>query len=300
MPSCYLSSDDYAAFGVPMATASQVTLASAFIDAYLGRPEGLVWAPDATGRPAYMLALNPTFTLTAGAFIAPGVAVDVPVTGGQVAQVGDIVILDRTDPTLCEACRVSKVAPGVVTLASVQFAHNTRAQIEFGLTISEERSMPPDRPVTSVSRAPVVALLGGQGRYGYGRRGAQNRSAPNDFNLLASVATFGGPPQWQVFSVVDADVNPQTGQVWIPTGFMLAYYSDVRLHYIAGFSYASLPYEVKQACANIIQAKGNNTALDGNIQTLTMGTTKITRFSNTLMDDDTKRMLLPFRARMFG
>jgi hypothetical protein len=301
MGSSYLrGADELAAFNVPSATDAQITLASAFVDAYLGRPEGLIWLPDAAGRPALMDALEPPITLTLTGTIEPGVSQTATFTGPTFGNAGDVVILDRADPSKCEACQISAVSPGIVTFANVQFEHLDGATVDFGLVIVEERKMPEDRPICMVSRPNMVALLGGQGRYAYGRRGGQNRYSADEFNLLASVGQFGGPPQWVVFNPASADFNATTGEVWIPTGVMLAYFSETRLQYVAGFTPESLPYVVKQATANVIQAKGNNDALNGNIQTLTMGSTRITRFSNTLMDDDTKLMLKPYRARRFG
>lgn len=300
MPSSYLSAEEYAAFGVPNTDSSQVTLACAAIDAYLCRPEGLVWMPDASGRPAYMAAASAQVVLAASSPFEAGQSVSVQVSGPSIAQPGDVVIVDRGDESRCEACQIIATAAGSITLATVLFDHSASSTIEFGLVIREERKVAEDRPMTMLSRPPVVALLGGQGRYGYSRRGTQNRYAADEYNLLASVGSFGGPPAWQIFQTKDADVNPTTGEVWVPAGIMLAYYSEVRLHYVAGFPADGVPYEVKQACANLIQAKGNLAALNGNIQTLTMGTTRITRFANTLLDDDTKHMLTPFRARMFG
>lgn len=54
MPSIYLEPDDYAMYGVPLATASQVIKASTIIDGYLNKPEGLIYTVDGDDEPSAM------------------------------------------------------------------------------------------------------------------------------------------------------------------------------------------------------------------------------------------------------
>ena len=54
MPSIYLESADYALYGVPNATTAQVIRASAIIDGYLNRPDGLIYVLNLAGEPVYM------------------------------------------------------------------------------------------------------------------------------------------------------------------------------------------------------------------------------------------------------
>jgi hypothetical protein len=298
MPSAYLQPSEYAAYGVPNATAAQVTQASALIDGYLSRNEGLIWQPDANGNPCYMSAMTPVTTLTATGGIAPGQNVNVTVTGGvQVAQPGFVAILDRGTPSLTEACIVNSITGNVVQLVNVQFSHSPGCLLEFGMVIFEEREMPTGRPLTVVSKTPVQMVLAGQGRYGYPRRGNSGVYAVNEYNLMAAITKFGGPPIWEIFNQTLVSINPNTGELWAPAGILLAYYTTIRYSYIAGYQYASLPSQIKQACANIITAI-NFLPMNGAIAMQRAGDTQIQRFAATYLDEDTKALLNPYCARL--
>lgn len=54
MPSVYLQESDYASYGVPDATVPQVWQASAIIDGYLNKPDGLIYIVDEENKPAAM------------------------------------------------------------------------------------------------------------------------------------------------------------------------------------------------------------------------------------------------------
>jgi len=298
VPSSYLSSGEYGTFGVPNATADQVTQASTIIDGYLQRPEGLVWSPDANGAPAWMEGLTAPFSLTAPGAIAAGSNVSVPVTGpvGMV-QIGDVLIVDSATSNVAEACTVVAKATDAVTLETVQFPHNAGITLEAGRVILEERPMPKARPKTRVSRWPAARLLAGQGRYGYSRRGQVPQFNMDDFNLLSTMSTYGGPPTWERFNPDQAELT-QNGEVWVPAGVLLAYYSHVRLQYVAGFPATALPSEIKQACAKII-AHAQQYGLGDGVKSYKAGDTAVQRFAASAMDKDTRALLEPYRARAF-
>ncbi|MHB0992690.1 MAG: hypothetical protein ACYC0M_15635 [Burkholderiales bacterium] len=296
----YLQNSDPTLYGVPNATSAQINAASALIDSYLGRREGLLWSPDANGNPIYMQGLSAKLTLTLAAAIAPGLNVSVNVTGPtSMLAVGDVLIIDIATTTVTEALVVQSINGQTIIFANVQFNHANGAQLAAGLTITEQKTMPQGRPITQVSRAPIANALSGVGRYGYQRRGDDGFGNMDTYNLLAVMSKFGGPPAWEAFSLQSNSIDPQTGQMWIPAGVLLAYYTEVKINYIAGWSYAGLPYEIKQACANIIMAQTNFPEMNGNIQTLKSGDTTITRFKDTVLDADTKRMIDPFKVRAF-
>jgi hypothetical protein len=297
----YLQGDDLSAYGTPSAGRAQVRAASVLIDSFLQRPEGLLYTADAAGNPCFMAGMAPVASFSCVAPINPGSNVVVTLNGPlALLEVGKVLILDRANAQLVEPVLVTAVSGNQVTLASVALTHAAGAQLDAGLVIQEEKFMPEGRPLTAVSRAPVLRLLAGQGRYGYGRRGRVNAFAMDDFNLLATMTHFGGPPQWEGFDVAHAGFEPHTGKVWIPSGVLLAYFSEVRLQYVAGYTYATLPAAVKQACANIINAAANFPMLNGNIQQLTSGDTQVKRFADTVLDADTKAMLGPYVARAFA
>jgi hypothetical protein len=308
----YLQGSDLAGFGVPNATAAQIQQASAQIDVWLARREGLLFAPDANGNPCYMTGLAPATSLTLNAAIAPGTMVTATVTGPTgMIQPGAVFVIDiptgTNPPVTTEALVVNSVTGQNVIFNSVQFAHAQGAVLAGGLTIVEQRTMPADRPLTQVSRTPVAGVLSGVGRYGYMRRGQDAVGSIDTYNLLAVMSKFGGPPAWEAWTPQANSIDPQTGQIWVPAGVLLAYYTEVRMHYVAGFSYASLPTDVKQACANIINNIVNTAGIPTTMQGIKAGGTEMKRFNaqpnmlaSLLVDDDTKALLAPFRARVYA
>lgn len=300
MPSSYLTTDDYAAYGLPAGTtAAQVTTASTLIDMYLKRPEGLVWVPDGTGAPGWMAALSPSQTFGCAAAIPAGNNVTVPLTGGVASLlVGDVLILDRANPNIAEPVAVVSITGQNVMFQSVAFDHPGPCTFDKGMTIKQHKFMPDGRPVTNLAFTPVARLLAGQGRYGYGRRGASSRYQVDEFNLLASLSHFGGPPVWEFFPIINTGVDFETGMVWVPAGVMLAYYSEINLWYVAGYPASGLPGAIKSACANIIMAQAAVPQL-GATKKYAAGDTSIERFAASVIDDDTKAMLAPYRAKLF-
>jgi len=310
MPSAYIQSADYAAYGLPASTtAAQVTQASELIDGYLRRPEGLIYTPDATGQPCFMSALSPELAFTAQAAFGPGNGVVVNVTGPTaMLQVGDCVVLDRVaNPSLVEAVQITNISGQQLTLGTtaanvpngVMYAHAEGCVMETGLLITEKRYLPKNRSEISLAKIPVARIVGGTGRYGYGRRGDQASYNTDNFNLLASLMKFGGPPAWEVWPAnTSAGIEAETGQVWVPAGIMLAYYSEIKARYVAGFQYSNLPSQVKMACAQVITSLASLPPL-GNVRMYQAGDTKIEQFTASLFGEDVKAMLGPYRARMF-
>lgn len=309
MPSTYLQTSDYAAFGLPAGTTSaQVTLASVLIDAYLRRPQGLIYKADATGRPAYMAALNPELQMASSAGFGPGNGLQVPVSGPyDQLQVGDCVVLDRANPSLAETVQVTSISGNTLTLGSmsaigavgVQNAHSAGCTVETGLIITEKRYLPKNRSEVMLGHTPVARIVGGTGRYAYGRRGDAAAYNMDNFNLLASINKFGGPPAWEIWPAnTPAGIDASTGQLWVPAGILLAYYSEVKVRYVAGYQYSNLPDVVKMACARLINAIQQDPQI-GNLKAYKAGDTAIELFSSTVLSDDVKAMLQPLQVRAF-
>lgn len=297
----YLASDEYAAYGVPDATLQQVESACRVVNTHLGRPEGLMWSPDATGAPAYMTNLAPSRTLNIPASIAPGQNVVIQMPGQAIGQqhVGEVVILDRADSSKAEACVITAAGGSALTLDSVRLAHSAQAPMDFGLTIYQELPVPPRRSTVRLSRTPVVRIISGFGRYAVGRRSQQFEGLDINTNLLAITAAFGGPPAWTPFPADQADVNVQTGEVWIPPGLLLAHFSDVRLRYVAGWPRQSIPGEIKQAVAGIVRA-AIDSPFGGNIKVMKAGDATLERFSASSLDADTRALLEPYKALLMA
>jgi hypothetical protein len=303
MGSRYILSGEYDAYGLPgTTTAAQVDSASAIIDAAIQRPEGLVWAPGANGWPCYMAGLAPQFAFTAAGAIAQGSNVEVPVTGFMLGPdlVGEVLVLDRDTPDTAEACVVAAVGPASITLDVVRVAHAGPVTLEAGLVILEERSLPANRSVAHISRSPVARMVSVQGRYAYGRRSQQQAGAFIEPSLLASVQFFGGAPVWSRVDVNQVSVSQVSGEVWIPAGALNAYFSDVRLRYVAGFAAAALPAAVKTACATVVKQLQQFPELAGSIKALQSGGTKIEKFADSVLDAETRQRLAQFEARAYA
>lgn len=300
--SAYLvSSADYEAYGVPLTSQSHVLRASLLIDHYLRRPEGCVWAPDANGQPCYMIAKVPSLTYTTATTILPGASVVVSIpsyVGDSDSLIGEVVVLDRLVPAVTEACIVQAQTTGQITLTNVQFTHTgspTPVTLEFGMSVSEELTMPNQRSVCRLSEWPIAKLMSGIGRYGYGRRTDQMLGYFYDANLIATLSAFGGPPAWVPFFTPASSLNPETGDLWVPAGTLLAYYTDVKIRYIGGWSAAALPPQIKVATASIVDAM-SAAPMGPQIRRFNAGKTQIERFADTILDPDIKSMLRPFMA----
>ncbi len=308
MGALYLQGADLTAFGVPNATGAQIQQASSQIDVFLQRREGLLWMPDANGMPCYMAGMSPELALALTAPIAPGENVTATVSGPTaMLQPGAVLIADRATQASTEALVVRSVTGQSVIFANVQFAHAASAPLETGLTIVEQRTMPENRPLTMLAQTPVMNLISGVGRYGYMRRGQDSVGSIDTYNLLAVMSKFGGPPAWEAWTPQANNIDPQTGAVWVPAGVLLAYYTEVRMHYVAGWKYTGLPSDIKQACANIIANIAATAGIPTTAQKVAAGDTSFQRFnaqpgvlSSLILDDDTRALLLPYRANVFA
>lgn len=301
-PSAYLvGAADYEEFGVPLTSQSHVMRASLLIDHYLRRPEGCIWAPDANGQPAYMVAKAASLVYSTMTPILAGTSVVILLpnySGDTDSLIGEVVVLDRLNPSIVEACIVQAVQPGQVTLTNVQFDHPATplpTTLEFGLVVAEEISMPNQRSVAQLQQWPVANVLSGLGRYGYGRRTDQNLGYFYDANLLSTLSAFGGPPAWTPFTVSASSLNPQTGDLWVPAGTLLAYYTDIKMRYCAGWQANNLPPQIKVACASIVHAMAAS-PMGPQIRRFNAGKVSVDRFADTVLDPDIKSMLRPYMA----
>lgn len=302
MPSSYLAGSDLAAYGVPNATAQQIQSASTLVDMYLERPEGLQWMPDYAGLPCYMAGLSSPLPFTLAGSLSPGTGVSVTLATASLSTfgaVGDVVIIDRANPNLCEACVITSTQSNSITLESVANTHASGATLEFGLTIREQITMPPKRSVTRLGSWPLVRLLSGLGSYRYGRRSEQQAGLYADQSVLSLMQTFGGPPEWIAWNVNGADYSLVSNELWVPSGIFLAYYSDIRVFYLAGYNQANIPPCIKQATAGVITANLATQDMAGNVKVAKAGEQQLQRFSATVLDDDLRSMLAPYRARRF-
>ncbi len=292
MSSAYLTLPfDPPAFGAPDATADQIMRASAAVDGYLGRPEGLIWKPDAAGMPAYMAGLDPALSLALPVAVQAGLNVTVTLPGISPDLIGEAVVINRDGPD-CEAASIAAADGTTVTFARLRLDHAAGSTLETGLCIAEERPVG-RRSVTQVSRPQAVRLVSGAGRYAPGR----GREWREDYGLLASVFQFGTVPLWQAFDPGQASLNATTGEVWVPEGLFCAPYADVRLRYVAGFPADGVPDAIKIATASLIQGVAAATDMGGRFRRFSAGGTTVERFDQTDFDPDIKALLEPYRVR---
>lgn len=136
---------------------------------------------------------------------------------------------------------------------------------------------------------PIVETLRTPKRPGY----AVALSRQNVAQVLGVQQSWPGVPNWQAltqFSYVEGE------GLWVQ-GLNLG--TQLQVTYLAGWPYANLPARIKQACANIVGTISAYPDLSGNIQSVKAGDSAVTRFKDTVLDADTKRMLSPY-CRAFG
>lgn len=302
--SAYLqNTEDKLFYGVPTATDVEIMRASALVDHYLQRPKGCVWVPDSTGQPIYMAGANPLITYLYPGTISPGTNVTINLAkfvGQDDSLQYDVVILDRLGQTgTMEACVTTSSAAGTLSFQSVANTHvgsvGTPVTIERGLVIEEERALPGQRSVTRLAEWPIANVITGVGRYGYGRRSDQKLGYFYDVNLLSTLSAFGGPPTWNSFAVASSSLNPSTGDLWIPAGLLLAYYTDIKVRYVGGWPQASLPNEIKVATAELIQ-RMRDAPMGPMVRRFNTGKVTIERFADTIIDPDIKSLIRPYQA----
>ena len=148
---------------------------------------------------------------------------------------------------------------------------------------------------SSVGLSPI---LGASGRYGYTRRG-QSMIYPDlnyGANLLMVATFFGGPPSWTPIDVtmIDVDMQTQSGELWIPAGLYLSQYTEAIVVYNSGYDPLHMPPAIKNSTAALTRnflARGGGTT---GIRALsTAGAVNVT-FTEELIDDTIKRWLAPY------
>jgi hypothetical protein len=298
----YIGPTELGSYGLIGVPAIYLSRASSLIDAVLGRPEGITWTPDANGWPCYMTRLTPRLTLNFTGPILPGVNVVVPVAGNIDTNpdqlIGEVIILDRLQTGILEACVVGTATATTITLNAVLFTHPGPVTADFGMVITELKQMPEGRSMAHLCSWPIARIHSGVGRYGYGRHGSDMYGYREEQSLLTIMQVFGSVPLWQPFPLAAASWDPLTGHVWIPSGLLLAYFNEVQIRYVAGWSQTNIPETIKQAVAALAVAMQTN-LLPGSIISYKAGDTQIVRAAATILDADTLSQLNAFRAYAF-
>lgn len=303
MPNAYIAATELGAYGVVGTPQIYIDRASSLIDAFLQRPEGLTYTPDAAGWPCYMTRLTPRLTLTIAGPIVAGAMVTVALTGNidnnpdQLA--GEVIVLDRGDDSLVEACVINTATNTSITLANVLFTHPGPVTADFGLVITEQKTMPQGRSVAHLSAWPIARIHSAVGRYGSPRQGGDPYGYGQDQGLLTIFRAFGGAPLWQQIAVSSMSWDAQTGHCWLPAGMWLAYFNEVNVRYVSGWTQANVPEQIKSAVAQLATGIQNN-LLPGNILSYKAGDTQIVRGVATILDSDTMKIVRAFKSFQFA
>jgi hypothetical protein len=294
----YLQPGEYAAYGIPDANAAQVAAASRQVNAYLGRPEGLIWTPDANGSPCCMANLDPIRSFTVAVGAGSNVTVTVPHAAFGNHTVGKVVVLDRANAEQIEACVVTAASGDTLTLATVQFDH-IPATMDFGLTVVEETKLRAASRVVYLAKAPIAQILCGFSRVGSGTLPRQITDAwPGSLPLAPTNGTL-VPLGWTAMDTTQWDTDSNTGEVTILPFPLPSTRLDVRVSYVAGWASDDLPGGIKQAVANMTRA-AIDTPFSGNLKLVKAGDATLERFGPGTVDADTRSLLQPYTLVRIG
>jgi hypothetical protein len=95
--------------------------------------------------------------------------------------------------------------------------------------------LPGKRSVVRSMQQPIVSMLSCLGRYGYGSRSDHMPPEHGATSIFGHGADRRRTSGMVPIEVANCGFSALTGEVWIPAGGLMAYFSDVRMHYIAGF-----------------------------------------------------------------
>ena len=280
--SAYLQPQDYAAYGLTDATDAQISNASALIDGRIGRPDGLLWSADANGQPGWMTNKTASRSFTVTTATSPGLnTLTIPGGNFGFGDIGQAVLLDRSGTP--EVCIVT-AASGNTVMLTTQFPHSAGVTLEYGMAIQED--IESNRGMIRTSARPLANLLSVVGNYASNGLDAWT----NRWNALATGQDYGS-----VVPLANCFLDGDTIRIY-PGVAGCGYFASARVTYIAGWSYANLPSQIKQACANLVNNMAMLDEIPANIKTAKYGDATLTRFGSSLFDSDTDNLLMPYRT----
>jgi hypothetical protein len=150
-------------------------------------------------------------------------------------------------------------------------------------------------PNVASTSAGLTPIVGCSGRYGYARRGSQQVYPDLNYgaNILQIASFFGGPPQFTPIDLTLIDVDPITGEIWVPAGLYLSQYTEVFIQYNCGFNPTDMPKSIKHACAalakNFLSRGGGTTGMKSFSVWRVSG-----QFTDDMIDPTVERLLRPF------
>lgn len=296
-PSAYLALGEFAAYGVPTTTTySQVIQASAVVDSYLWKPQGLICSLDANGFPYAMASASPNASFTLTTSISPGTTVVATLAPALVTpdMIGEILTFDVAP--VIESCQVVAYSGNnQVTLANVQFSHTGGAPVVAGLCVQDERlrGVQHDSPIV-LSETPVANVLSILGKlppmWAYGPYPAP----PIPFSVPYSVSQ----PLWQIIPTNMASIDSRKGEITIYEELLPYRYMTYRVLYIAGWPETLIPTQIKVATAQIINTYFFLSGVPSSLKAANSGGPSLQRFKDTALDANVRQLLDPFKARI--
>lgn len=205
--------------------------------------------------------------------------------------------MNYLDPSEFESYGLEETTPmSLVTMASALIdAHcrrETLAVAEYTERIRLNGSHPLQLtylPLAAASTA-VTPLLSVRVKFDNPRRGEMN-----DLACDAGQA-FGLTNAWTAIAVEGLDCNPQTGEVNLPAHPLGLAYNEAEVRYTAGLS--TITNAVKSACAQIVRNAQATPAL--NVKANGIDKMHMEYFSESLLDEDVRKMLAPYVAQKVG
>jgi hypothetical protein len=297
----YLDPSEYSAFGLPNMSLDKIDNACAVVDAYLSRPEGIAYTADANGYPLFMTRKLPESSFKLTAAISAGTNVPASISNGALLSVGSALVLDKATSAIAETTYVTQIIDANhVILSRIEHAHAINGTLEDGLTVDVAMRVAKGRAYVTLPSGPIRRLISAVGRVSYPRRGdSLSAISPQANGLLATVSSFGGAPTWQIINVANNDIDLEKNQIWTPMGFLMSPYSEVRMSYIAGYPSDNIPMGIKRAVANIAKAVDESPA-GASVSKFRAGDVQMERFVDSIIDEDLRMMLAPFRASIYA
>lgn len=127
------------------------------------------------------------------------------------------------------------------------------------------------------------------------RTGKHRMCEETMYPFVEDASAFFSPGDWVSIAVSTLDIGPD-GVLHFQPNLLGAVYCETEVTYTAGF--AVIPPPVKVACAQIVRNAQAMPAL--NVRRQSMDSMQMEYFSNTLLDADVQRLLLPYQSQRMG
>ena len=202
--------------------------------------------------------------------------------------------MNYLDPSEYVAFGLEETTPAALVTAasSLMDAHCRRTTL--GLAQYTERLRLGGRGTARVTYLPLNAEAGNASpvaairvRYGVPRHGDIGADAAQAFGLTG---------EWTQLDPSLVDVDQGTGEVTFPVHPLGLTYNEAELTYSAGWE--TLPAGVKCACAQIVRNAQATPAL--NVRANSIDQMRMEYFSDSLLDEDVRKLLAPYVAQKVG